>query len=88
MFNYVPEVEKRLVGEAGWGSTCGGVCGNPNRLLQCNQWALIGGTGCSYANKSWDNRATKCEGRWLPKEERCDCHFDLCTELTKQGCSP
>lgn len=88
LYNYVGQAEQLLVGKAGWGSTCGGSCGNPNRMVQCNQWAVMTFTGCSYANSSWLKTPTECpDSRWLPAEERCDCHFDLCTDLTKHGCA-
>lgn len=89
LYNYVPLVEQMLVGEAGWGSTCGGVCGNPNRMVQCNQWVLIKEKGCSYADKGKLKTPTTCpRSRWLPQEERCDCRYDLCTDLSTLGCSP
>mmetsp|Transcript_20422 Transcript_20422/g.57477 ORF Transcript_20422/g.57477 Transcript_20422/m.57477 type:complete len:587 (+) Transcript_20422:86-1846(+) len=87
MYNYIPLVEQKLVGEAGWGSSCDGACGEPNRMMQCNQWVIMGRTGCSYAEQEWLKPATECPAsKWLPEEERCDCHFDLCTEITNHGC--
>jgi len=88
MYNYIPLVEKKLVGEAGWGSSCDGFCGDPNRMIQCNQAVLIWRTGCSYAKQEWLKPPTECPAsKWLPQEEQCNCHFDLCTDLTRKGCS-
>jgi len=90
LYSYLPILEADLVGAAGWGSSCDGVCGDPNRMVQCNQWVLTDAsrTGCSLANASRLLPPTPCpDSRWVPEEERCDCHFDLCTELTTNGCN-
>jgi len=88
MYNYVPLVEQKLVGEARWGSSCDGACGDPNRVVQCNQWVIMADIGCSYAldrQQRWLRPPTACNASsWLPEEEPC--HFDLCTELTRHGC--
>mmetsp|Transcript_46181 Transcript_46181/g.106626 ORF Transcript_46181/g.106626 Transcript_46181/m.106626 type:complete len:115 (-) Transcript_46181:100-444(-) len=86
IFNYVSQTEQALVGRAGWGSSCGGVCGHPNRHLQCNLYVLIQEEGCKYAKHTDLGRATPCDNQWIPGEERCDCHYDSCGQLTTLGC--
>jgi len=88
LYVYVPAMERDLVGRAGWGSSCGGICGDPNRQVQCNQYANMAQEGCSYAPPGILTTPTECSS-WLEDEERCDCHYDECWELNRYGwCAP
>merc|ERR1719478_1002680 len=78
LYEYLPSVEEDLVG-SGWGSSCGGICGNPNEQLQKVEIILTGDS------PSPEYSPTPCDGMWEEEREKCACTFDQCWAMTSKG---
>lgn len=86
---YARNVEDILVDQQEWGSSCNGVCGDPNRQLQCGAWHSVAKKSCLAALPSELGRASPCDSAtaWRPEQEKCECQLDQCDTLLASGCA-
>mmetsp|Transcript_101519 Transcript_101519/g.316562 ORF Transcript_101519/g.316562 Transcript_101519/m.316562 type:complete len:534 (+) Transcript_101519:60-1661(+) len=85
---YARNVEEVLVDQQEWGSTCNGVCGDPNRQLQCGAWQGAMARSCLDARPEDLGEPTPCgpEGAWRPEREKCECRLDGCDSPLAAAC--